>query len=208
MRNQVLKEMMASDTRNFTTREFINRLTRRDAPAIDQLVRSYHSHLYRASLAQNCTDEEATEIVSATWSSFFESVPRFEGRSHIRTFLFGILYNKIREFRRQKAKERLDENIDDTMESRFTEDGHWAKKPIDPEKFLNAAQTMGLIESCLEALPDRYRDAFYLKEVEGEDTEVVCEVLGITPNNLGVVLYRARAKLRDCIEAKAKGDGP
>ena len=54
----------------------------------------------------------------------------------------------------------------------------------------------------METLPDRHRVAFTLREVEGFDTGDVCKILEVSANNLGVILFRARNRLRECLEAK------
>jgi RNA polymerase sigma-70 factor (ECF subfamily) len=61
------------------------------------------------------------------------------------------------------------------------------------------------LSSCLEALADRQRVAFTLREVEGFTTEEVCNILGVSANHLGVLLFRARNGLRECLEAKGFG---
>ena len=43
--------------------------------------------------------------------------------------------------------------------------------------------------------------AFVLREVEELTTEEICNVLEITPTNLGVMMYRVRNRLRECLEA-------
>ena len=44
--------------------------------------------------------------------------------------------------------------------------------------------------------------AFVLREVEELDTEEICKILDVTPTNFGVLLHRARARLRACLEKK------
>ncbi len=44
--------------------------------------------------------------------------------------------------------------------------------------------------------------AFLLREVEELDTEEICNILEVTRTNLGVLLHRARTRLRECLEAK------
>ena len=44
--------------------------------------------------------------------------------------------------------------------------------------------------------------AFILREVEGLATEEICKILGVTRTNFGVLLYRVRNRLRECLEAK------
>ena len=58
---------------------------------------------------------------------------------------------------------------------------------------------MGL---CLDEVPDRQRLAFVLREVEGFETEEICNILQVSANNLGVLLFRARNRLRECLESK------
>ena len=121
----------------------------------------------------------------------------------MRTFLFGILYRKASELRRQDARPDSPDPIDDFMEERFNADDlHWRKDPVDPERFAVAAQTLELIKGCLDGLPTAQRMAFWMKEVEEETTEQICNVLKITATNLGVVLFRARNRLRECLESK------
>ena len=47
--------------------------------------------------------------------------------------------------------------------------------------------------------------AFVLREVQGYATDEICKILSVTVTNLGVMLYRARNRLRECLEAKGVG---
>ncbi len=58
------------------------------------------------------------------------------------------------------------------------------------------------IQECLDRLPAQQRMVFILREVEEFGTEEICKILGITRTNSGVVLFRARNRLRECLEAK------
>ena len=61
---------------------------------------------------------------------------------------------------------------------------------------------MTWLADCLEQLPDRRRLAFVLREVEQLDTLEICKILDMSPNTLGVLLFRARNALRECMEHK------
>ena len=58
-----------------------------------------------------------------------------------------------------------------------------------------------MFDKCLNALPPRLAEAFSLRVIDEMETEQVCKVLGITPSNTWVMLHRARARLRACLEA-------
>jgi len=138
---------------------------------------------------------------------FFGSETKFEGRSQVRTYLFGISYNKAKEKRRQDSRQLPDEHIDKLVDSYFNDDGSWAKPTLDPEQFLQASQTMETIEECLKGLPVAQRMAFCLSEIGRHGTSDICKILSVTSANLGVMLFRAKARLRECIERKAQNFG-
>ena len=52
----------------------------------------------------------------------------------------------------------------------------------------------------MSRLSDVHRSVFTLKVIDGVATEEVCNILGITANNMGVVLYRERQALQSCLE--------
>ena len=57
-----------------------------------------------------------------------------------------------------------------------------------------------MLEQCMEQLQERMRTVFVMRELEGEDADVICKALDITSTNLWVILYRARARLKNCLE--------
>jgi len=187
-----------------TGAEFLALLKSRDNGAIETVVRAYTETLYRGALGLGFNEQTAEELVQQVWNTFFDVVPNFEGRSHVRTFIFGILYNKASEMRRELKRYETTDNIEETMNSRFAADGKWAKPPIDPEQFLLASETLELIQNCLDALPVTQRMAFCLKEIDDHGSSDICKILGVTVTNLGVLMYRARNRLRECIENKAR----
>lgn len=186
------------------TSEFIDQLKNRDQQAVEIVVRNYTETLYRGALGLGFDLVTAEELVQSVWVTFFDVVQNFEGRSHVRTFIFGILYNKALEMRRENKKIENTDSIEEVMETRFDSYGHWSKPPVDPEQFLVASQTMVLIQKCIDGLPINQRMAFCLKEIDGHGSSDICNILGVTVTNLGVLLYRAKNRLRECIESKSK----
>ena len=88
-------------------------------------------------------------MVQATFTTFLETAQRFEGRSAVRTWLFGILYRKISEARRGRARAWQMDDIDDVMESRFRADGRWAPPPRPADAETWHREIGGAIEECL-----------------------------------------------------------
>lgn len=179
----------------------------REAAAFEALVRAYTGHLHNAALGMGFDSETAGELAQDTWITFYEKAPVFEGRSSFRTFLFAILYRKAMEKRREYAKMQKHDPIEDVVAARFNRRGYWVRPPMNPEEFALAAETSTLLRSCLENLPLTQRSAFILKEVNGIESGEICNILEVSVTNLGVLLYRARNRLRECLEGKhSKGD--
>ncbi len=186
----------------FDSEDFISKLQAKDRDAFEALVKAYTSHIYNASLGLGFGAAESDDLTQSVWLTFFDIIEKFEGRSKVKTFLFGILYNKASDLRKKNKK--IDSNIDIEvfLEKNFDSKGHWITTPKDPEKFLSSTQTMKLISDCLELLPLNQKMAFNLKEIEEEMTEEICNILSVSATNLGVLLFRARNQLRECIEKK------
>lgn len=188
----------------FKNPEFIDKLVAQDHFAIEKVVRTYTEHLFKGSLGLGFSEEEAGELVQNVWGTFFDVLPKFKAKSHIRTFLFGILYNKAKELKREKVKFNQHEQIDQVVEDRFDENGAWKNHITDPERFMVASQTLEMIETCLDSLPLTQKMAFCLREIDDHETKEICKILDVTSTNLGVLLYRAKNRLRECIEIKVK----
>lgn len=188
----------------FTSSEFLSLLQKRDNESIAKLVRAYTGTMLKGALSLGFDLSTSEELVQRVWSTFFDVAHKFQGRSHVRTFIFGILYKKASELRREQTKFSANDPIEDIMESKFDTDGHWIKAPVSPESFMLSSETMELIKACIDLLPINQRMAFCMKEIDEHGSEDICNVLEVSATNLGVLLYRARNKLRECIERKSR----
>lgn len=177
-------------------------LKERRPGAVEGLVEEYSSGLLGAAVAWGLPRADAEEAVQDAFVDFLAALERFEGRSSLKTFLFGILYNKCSERRRKSAREQATEDVEAAFEARFGLFGIWNCIPRGPEEEADNAELREWLERCAEGLTVDQRAAFHMKAVEGRETEDVCKILGVTTTNLGVLLFRARNKLRECLEKK------
>lgn len=158
--------------------------------------------LWRAARAAGLGEADAEEVVQETLLVFLRRFDDFDRSASLRTWLYGILRNKIRELRRAGAREQAMADVESALDARFDSTGRWIRPPRRPDAALALDQAGDWLNECLKRLPERYRFAFFLREAEGRGTGEVCKILGVTANNLGVILFRARAALRECLEAK------
>lgn len=191
----------------YLSEDIRERLRKRDAVLLDQLFRDLNPYLHRCLSSRGVFDEGAEDVICETWVTFLAKLDSFEGRSSIKTYLTGILFHKVQEHFRAKGKfVQPEEDVETLMNEQFTPDGWWKQDPEDPSQLFQNKEVGGLIEKCLEGLSLLQKNAFIMKEVEEEDTDTICGALGVSITNLGVLIYRAKEKLRKCIEGSLAGN--
>lgn len=186
-------------------RAFLARLRRRDAEALRLTVEQNARPLYRAARAMGFSHPEAEDLVQDVFATFLETLDRFEGRSEVRTWLFGILHRKSLERHRDLARDEQHDPIDDVFESCFDPHGKWIHPPLELDRLVASSEARDAIQACLDDLPVLQRQVFVLREIEQRDAGEVCNTLGKTVTYIGVLFHRARARLRHCLEARGWG---
>lgn len=167
-----------------------------------------HQPLLQFAKMQLRNDSMAEDVVSETLLAILEKPDNFEGRSSLRTYATGILKFKIIDVLRKRGREvhvePLDEqSMDDALDALFASDGHWQEAPQawqQPEHALQQSQFFNALQICVNRLPDKLGRVFLMREWLEQETSDICLELGITSNNCGVMLYRARMQLRECLD--------
>jgi RNA polymerase sigma-70 factor, ECF subfamily len=150
----------------------------------------------------------AEDVVSETLLAIIERPQAFEGRSSLRTYATGILKFKIVDHIRRRSREvpiePTDEQThDEAIDALFARDGHYAEpQPAwqQPERALESEQFRAVLQACIERLPERSARVFMMREWLEREVEEISTELGITANHCGVLLYRARMQLRQCLQ--------
>ena len=174
----------------------------RDPATIEAVVRECLPGLLRTAIAAGLPRDRAEDAVQASLVVFVQRAADFDGRARAATWIHGILSRKLWQERRGVRRETDQEGIDGLVESRFDANGTWVRPPNGPDEELARGELRRELSACLEALSERQRVAFTLREVEGFTTDEVCNILDVSANNLGVLLFRARNGLRECLESK------
>lgn len=158
-------------------------------------------------------DALAEDAVSETMLAAIEQAGSFGGRSKLRTWVVGILKHKIvDQLRRHKREISIDERLeaDDAVEldDLFKDDGSRLLPAQDwgnPEELLSRKEFFETLQLCVDALPPAIGRVFLMREWLEYDTVEICKELSISTTNCHVMLFRARLRLRECIEHKWLG---
>ena len=171
-------------------------------------VDEHGDYLYRFASIRLNNKSLAEDMVQETFLAALKNVKNFDNRSSIRTWFSSILKNKIIDHYRKKARAFQEEDLDafDDQKNDFLENGHWNEEraPADwgmhPEKALDQKEFMQVLRTCLAILPEKIAAVFALREIEQQESQEICNDLGISSSNLWVMLHRARNGLRKCLE--------
>ncbi|NKB80798.1 MAG: sigma-70 family RNA polymerase sigma factor [Nitrospirales bacterium] len=190
--------------------ETLKALLQGDEAAFSALVETYYSPLLRLAMAHVPSQAVAEEVVQETWLGVLEGLPKFEGRSSLKTWIFRILINRaktrgIRERRYEPLSHGFldDEGNEQPEQEYFLASGpmsdHWAVLPqswdaATPERLLLSKESRTQIDAAIASLPPTQRHVITLRDVEGFTSLEVCNILDLTETNQRVLLHRARSR--------------
>jgi RNA polymerase sigma-70 factor (ECF subfamily) len=165
-----------------------------------QLVRFAQLQLRNAALAEDAVQDALMAVL--------EKPERFAGQSSLRTYVTGILKFKIIDNLRAASRERqidcaVDQSEDEALDALFLADGHTRDTPRqwgNPDGTLEQKDFFRVLEVCLEKLPAQGARLFMMREWLELETDDICKELALTPANVWVILYRARLRLRECLD--------
>ena len=204
---------MSNDVSASDEAKFLEKLKAQDHQAFNQLVQQYHQSLITVA-RPIVGDAWAEETVQEAWVSIFKALPKFQGRSTLKTWMYTILKNEA--FSRYKKESKTvsleaqipdnqqDRSIEDWLSSSFSKDGHWINSPSgwdlsSPEALLQEEQLQQCIEHTLEVLKPDQRAVFLLRDQDQLTMKEVCNILKLTQSNARILLHRARLKLFEVI---------
>lgn len=182
---------------------------------ITEQLESLRPTLVRFARLQLRNDSLADDVVQDALMAVLEKPDGYAGQSSLRSYVIGIMKHKIVDALRHAQRNHQFEDLaeDDfgqgQVDALFAADGHPMQRPRhwgNPDATLEQQDFFRILELCLEKLPPKTARIFMMREWLELDTEEICEEVGISPSNAWVILYRARLRLRECLELNWFGD--
>jgi RNA polymerase sigma-70 factor (ECF subfamily) len=178
----------------------------------ERWVELYGDYLFRYAMTRLRDPAQAEDAVQETFLAALKADKRFAGRSAERTWLAGILKNKVCDYYRRASRETPFADLEfyaDEESGRFVgagaQEGAWIRG-LGPRPWPTPAESLEnkgfwqAYRDCSERLPKRTAAVFNLREVDNLGSEEICLMLKISESNLWVMLHRARMALRQCLE--------
>jgi len=178
---------------------FIARLRAGEAIAFETLIDRYSSDIYALLFRLTENAEEANDLTQDTFLRALRSIKKFRGDSELKTWLFRIAINESRNrFRWWKRRRRdLTISIDATIgDTAMTLAETLADTSISPEDAALMREREYALKAALLDIPDVFREAIVLCDIEGLSYEETAAALGASMGTVKSRISRGREELR------------
>jgi RNA polymerase sigma-70 factor (ECF subfamily) len=179
-----------------------------DVRAFEALVERYQGRIYRL-VCRLTSDTEAPDILQETFLQVYRHLPTFRGESQVGTWIYRIATNASLMARRARSR-RPTESLEAFL-PRFDDQGTHVDTPAQLLVALRIDERMdrdALAEharAAIARLPDVYRDALVLRDLEELSTAEVATALGVTPAAVRQRVHRGRVMIRGYLQHLAGG---
>ena len=170
----------------------LERIGNGDEEAMSKLYTAYESKLYTFALKKLNDSQAAADIVHEVMIAVWKSANNFQGRSKVKSWLFGIAHNKIVDHIRKDSRydsEEFDEDLSD-IETQTNED------------LVEAAQNRDFLAYCLKKLSEFHRQVIHLAFFEDLGYGEIAEITGTPEGTIKTRVFHAKQLLKKCLAGK------
>ena len=159
---------------------------------LKQAMADWGDAVYRLALGQTRSRADAEDVYQDVFLRLLDSGTAFESPEHLKAWLLRVTVNRCRDLARSGWKRRT-----------VALDPEWDAPDAAAHDDEDAADW-----DAVGQLPEQQRTAVHLHYVEGYSTEEIASALDCRPATARTWLFRARARIRELLEADAAEDAP
>lgn len=192
IRVETLSEIEPGTGEDLTDDAVVARVCAGETARFELIMRRYNRRLYRVARAILRDEHEAKDALQEAYVQAYLHLGQFKGHAKLSSWLTRIVVNEA--LRRARRRDRVGE-----VESQMSQ----VAAPVrGPEQEAVRAELRRALERAVDELPEPFRTAFVLRDVEELNTAETADCLGIPAETVKTRLHRARALLRRTLSAR------
>src|ERR1700687_5443781 len=158
--------------------------------------------LYRTALRLTRVPADAEDLVQETYLKAFRAADRFEPGTNLKAWLFTILHNAARNRARDRSRENVSFDSDSVDRAADRPPDIGAGRFVDTPETLLLRDTLDPdLKAAIEAMPDAFRQAVWLRDVEEFSYAEIASMLAIPAGTVMSRISRGRRMLFDRLSA-------
>jgi RNA polymerase sigma-70 factor (ECF subfamily) len=167
----------------------------------------YMNQLYAAAMRYTRNPEDAQDLVQDTYAKAYTSFHQFEPGTNLKAWLYRVLTTTfINTYRKdQRRPQTSDSELEDWQiaeASSHTSDQGKSSEDVVLENLPDSD-----IKNALAEIPEEFRMAVYLADVEGFSYKEIAEIVGVPAGTVMSRLHRGRKQLREKLTGYARERG-
>jgi len=176
-------------------RRLVEGCRRGDFECFERLVGRYEKKIYNLALRMLRDPDDAREILQETFLKVYDNLEKFRGEAQLSTWIYRIAMNEaLMRIRKDKHRPRSLEVVDEDGERREIDVADWKPRPVDRAL---TKELGGELDRAVALLPEDYRGAFLLRDVEGLSNEQIAKAMKLSVPAVKSRIHRARVFLRN-----------
>ncbi len=176
------------------------------SPAFEAEALAALDSLYRAALRLTRVPADAEDLVQDTYLKAFRAADRFEPGTNLRAWLFTILHNTARNRARDRARDTV--SVDSEIVERSSDAPRASAQAETPETLLLRDLLAPELQAAIDALPEAFRQAVWLRDVEEFSYAEIAEMLSIPIGTVMSRISRGRRALYDALAQPSSVTSP
>ncbi len=177
--------------------ELVSELQAGSEEAFDTLVTHYHAVIFNLALRMLGDAGDAADVTQEVFLKAFRGLRGFRGSSSIRTWLYRIALREASNLRRWRWRhQRHQTSVELVDPGELCAGEPDGASPFDR---LAAREVQGMVREALARVPEPFRAALVLRDIEGLSYEELAEVLEVPVGTVKSRILRGRRALREIL---------